>query len=181
MDDWLAAKTQHASFAVASSATTPTSFPSGVEVAQSGVAEDHAFWWDVDATTGSAVGRGPGGYGQSDYGVMLRNAVTGIKPYFKAGLVSYNIASAVKACVTNTVSVDCAMGIVGLMAMGYGAVGATKAAQAGGRVGNIVSVAQHLLPTLPDSNVPYPDPNAPNSCGMVCAPGDPAASDGDGP
>ncbi len=183
MDRWLDAKAQHVAFALASSATLPTSFAKGVAILQSGAdPATAAFWWDVDPTSGSAVGRGPGGYGQLEGDAMIARYLTYAWRTVKLGWTLAGIYSTAKDCLSDAVSGTCAIGIVGAVSTGLGALGLSTPATMIGRVGTTASVLSYGYATLTSPGPPpAPDPTAPNACGMMCAPGDPSVGDGDGP
>ena len=183
MNRWLDAKSRHVLFALASSATAPTSFASGVAILQSGVDPAAAtFWWDVDPTSGSAVGRGPGGYGQLEGDAAIVRTLTYAWRTVKLGWTLVGIYSTAKDCLSNAVSATCAVGVIGAVSSGLGAMGAVKPAARIGSLGTTVNVLAkgYSILTTPGPP-PTPDPNAPNACGMMCAPGDPSPNDGDGP
>ena len=194
MDRWLQAKAHAVPF-VLSNAPAPTSFVNGVALLQAGAdPATAAFWWDVDPTSGSVVGRGPGGYGWGEQPLVERimsYAATAWKGV-KVGWTVLGIYSTATDCLSNTVSVACTADVVGLVTSGLGAWVADsgsiglKLATNFGRVGTAASVLSYAYSTLTNSQnqIPNPeptDPNAPNACGLMCAPGDPSASDGDGP
>jgi hypothetical protein len=192
MDRWLDAKAQHVAFALASNASAPTSFAKSVAILQSGTdPATAAFWWDVDSTTGSAVGRGPGGYGQDEVPGETKIArdmawAAGAWKNVKLAWTVIGIISTAKDCLSDVISGKCAIGVVGVVSSGLGALGLSTPAKMIGRVGTTASVLSYGYSTLtnPQNQSPGPeppDPNAPNTCGMMCAPGDPSVGDGDGP
>ena len=183
MDRWLDAKAHHVAFALASKATAPTSFANGVAILQTGADPATApFWWDVDPTSGSAVGRGPGGYGQLEGDAMIARYLTYAWRTVKLGWTLAGIYSTAKDCLSDAISGTCAIGVVGAVSTGLGALGLSTPATMIGRVGTTASVLSYGYATLTSPGPPpAPDPNAPSACGMMCAPGDPSVGDGDGP
>lgn len=178
MDRWLDAKAHPVAFALASRTTAPTSFANGLAILESGADPATAsFWWDVDPRSGSAVGRGPGGYGQDTLATIVRVAAIEWKG-IKIGWTLIGIYSTAKACLSDAISATCGLGIVGAVTSGLGGKIGT-----GGTALGVVAYGFSTL-TNPQNQIPNPeppDPNAPNACGMMCAPGDPSAGDGDGP
>ncbi|HWF86852.1 MAG TPA: hypothetical protein VG222_18470, partial [Vicinamibacterales bacterium] len=120
-------------------------------------------------------------YGQDTFAMIVRVMAIGWKGV-KISWTLMGIYSTAKDCLSDFVSGTCAIGIVGAVSSGLGGA----AGRAVGRVGTTASVLSYGYSTLtnPQNQSPGPeppDPNAPNACGMMCAPGDPSISDGDGP
>ena len=182
MDRWLDAKAHHVAFALASRGTAPTSFANGLAVLEIGADPAAAsFWWDVDPRSGSAVGRGSGGYGQDTLATIAFLARVGWRGVMLSWTL-FGIYSTAKECLSKGISVGCAIGVVGTLSSGLGG----SIGKVGGRIGSTAGVLSNAYSTLtnPQNLTPGPeppDPNAPNTCGLMCAPGDPSASDGDGP